>query len=83
MECPLTKGKTLSYEREDCLICLNCPYPRCIYDYERKRKKPEFLARIKRNELIVKMSEQGVLSPQLAERFGLNTRHIRRILNGK
>ena len=83
MECPLLKRQPQSDTEEDYQVCLNCPYPRCVYDYERKRREPKFFSKIRRNKTIVKMSDQGELAPDIAVRFGLTTRQVRRILNGK
>jgi hypothetical protein len=76
MDCELIKGKSEEKARQ---ICLICPYPRCIFDLERKRRKPKWWERIQRNGLIVKMSVR-MTTTELAKEFNLNPRHIRRIL---
>jgi len=76
MECELIKGHGITGGGE---ICENCPYPDCIYIFDRKKKKPKWLARIERDNLIVKMSAKKT-NKELSERFNLGERHIRRIL---
>jgi DNA-binding NarL/FixJ family response regulator len=71
-------------------ICLNCPYPKCAYDVRSQRdldriiNKANSQERIeKRNRFILSMSAKGMLNTDIAKRFGIGRRHVRRIVNGR
>ena len=79
MDCPFLKGKPEQDNIEDFKVCLNCSYPRCVYDYQkgytvRKENKA------KRNAQIKKLKEQGKSAVELAKEFNLSKRAIHWII---
>jgi hypothetical protein len=71
-------------------ICLNCPYPKCVYDVRSKRDWEGILRQAerqkqlrKRNEVMREMSDMGMTNRAIADKFGIGSRHVRRILNGR
>lgn len=62
--------------------CLRCPLPRCRYDQEAEaERRQEAAARDRRIRSLRRREGLGV--GELARRFGLTTRTIRRILRGE
>jgi DNA-binding NarL/FixJ family response regulator len=87
VECELMKRHGITGGRD---ICLNCPYPKCAYDVRSQRdldssiRKMKFQERIeKRNRFILSMSAEGMLNTDIAQKFGICCRHVRRIVNGR
>lgn len=83
MECELMNRHGVVGGRE---ICLNCPYPRCIYEFRSKRDVESMMRRIKkqeriakRNKIIVKMSATKTAN-EIALEFNLSPRRIREII---
>jgi len=83
MECELMNRHGVVGGRE---ICLNCPYPRCIYEFRSKRDVESMMRRIKkqeriakRNKIIVKMSATKTAN-EIALEFNLSPRRVREII---
>ena len=68
------------YKDEGCELaesCLNCPFPRCIYD--QPRGKQRWLKQVRDHE-IKKLFDKGSGSRELGVIFGLSRRTIQRAL---
>ena len=68
------------YRDEGCDLaqsCLNCPFPRCVYEIPRGRQ--HFL-KGRRNQQILQQHHQGKDVKELAMSFGISQRTIQRVL---
>ena len=68
------------YRDEGCefsVSCLDCPFPKCIYDQPGGRQR--WLNRFRDREL-VKLFAEGTEVKELAERFGVSQRTVQRAL---
>ena len=87
VECALMRGHGIMGGRE---VCLNCPYPKCVLDFDCQRDRRRFLISIKhherrekRNALMLTMSSQGISQEDISKQFGLSRRQVRRVVYGK
>jgi hypothetical protein len=69
------------YKDEGCELaesCLNCPFPRCIYDVPRGK---QLLLKSRRNRQILRQfQEEGKGVKELAAAFGISRRTVQRVL---
>jgi hypothetical protein len=80
---PDLKPEYCHYRDEGCEYaksCLECPFPRCIYDEPRGRQR--WLKRA-RDRQIKKLYETGMSVKELAVLFGVSQRTIRRALESR
>lgn len=82
MRCPLIKEQTSGDKEFEQQICLHCPYIVCAQEVTYK-KDLKLKSLEDRNKTICVMAYLGLSKPKIAKRFGLGTRHIWRIVNGK
>lgn len=69
------------YRDEGCEVadsCLNCPFPKCIYDEPGGRK--HWLKRQRDREIIRLFNAEGKGVKELASMFGLSQRTVQRAL---
>jgi hypothetical protein len=80
---PDLKPEHCHYRDEGCEYaksCLECPFPRCIYDEPRSRQRWRKRAR---DRQIRKLYENGMKVKKLAVLFGVSQRTIRRALESR
>jgi len=69
------------YRDEGCELagsCLNCPFPRCLY--EEPRGKQRWMKELRNKEIVRLFSREGRGVKELAALFGLSRRTIQRAL---
>ncbi len=69
------------YRDEGCDLadsCLNCPFPKCIYDQPRGRQR--WLKRLRDREIVRLFNTEGKGVKELASMFGLSQRTVQRAL---
>ncbi len=69
------------YRDEGCEFassCLNCPFPRCIYEQPRGRQ--HWLKRLRAGQIMRLFTIEGRGIKELAEMFGVSQRTIQRAL---
>ena len=58
--------------------CLNCPFPKCIYEQPRGRQR--WLKSLRDKEIVRLFTAEGVGVKELALRFGVSPRTVQRAL---
>jgi len=69
------------YKDEGCELaesCLNCPFPRCIYDVP--RGKQQLLKSRRDRQILHQFQEEGRGVKELAAAFGISRRTVQRVL---
>lgn len=69
------------YRDEGCELassCLNCPFPRCIYEQPRGRQR--WLKGLRDREMVRLANSEGMGIKELALRFGVSERTVQRAL---
>ncbi|MBI4188794.1 MAG: hypothetical protein HY529_06275 [Chloroflexi bacterium] len=72
------------YHDEGCELagsCLNCPFPRCIYD--EPGGKQRWLKRVRAREMVRLHIKEGKKVKELSEMFGISERTVQRDLRAQ